>query len=49
MLTSVKYKNESTIAHKIGCNNLIKLENSILDFESAKELAKSTIILDFIE
>lgn len=48
MLTSVHYKNISTTTHQDGLNNLLKLKNSILNFDSAKRFAESSMIVDVL-
>lgn len=48
MLKSAHYRKTSTIVHHIGLTNLSKIKDSILLFDSAKSLAESDMILDFL-
>lgn len=48
MLTSVHYKKVSTAVHHTGLNNLTKIKNSVLLFDSAKHFSESDLILDLI-
>ncbi|VVC42068.1 Protein kinase domain,Protein kinase-like domain,Protein kinase, ATP binding site [Cinara cedri] len=49
MLTSVHYKNTKQSIHKTGLDNLQKLKDAILSFESVKLFSESDIILNFLK
>lgn len=49
LVTFAHYKNTKTSTHIIGLNNLQKLKDTILSFDSAQCFAESDIILNFLE
>lgn len=49
MCKTVHYKKTSTNVHRIGLSNLSKMYDSILLFDSAKSLAESEMILNFLD